>query len=189
MVSDAEVVVLQPVVGMHHEVRELEVGDLLAIDLDEPVCHVSFYEADAFATWKARSAEQFRGARLPSEAEWEAAAEQLGFEPARGNLLEDETYHPVAAPAPGWSQSAGDLWEWTSSSYSPYPGYRPAAGAVGEYNGKFMANQLVLRGGSCVTAPSQARPTYRNFFYPAERWQFSGIRLARSLEPAQEIPA
>jgi ergothioneine biosynthesis protein EgtB len=141
-----------------------------AVDPAEPVCHLSWFEADAFARWA--------GARLPTEGEWEVAAAAV---PVAGNFVESGALHPRAAGAGGGLQQLhGDVWEWTQSQYSPYPGYAPPPGALGEYNGKFMCNQFVLRGGSCATSLSHIRPTYRNFFPPDATWQFSGVRLARS---------
>jgi ergothioneine biosynthesis protein EgtB len=136
------------------------------VQSDEPVCHVSYYEADAYARWA--------GARLPSEAEWEVASIT---DDGGGTSLSAWRFHPT--PTGDSPRFLGDVWEWTSSAYEPYPGYKPWPGALAEYNGKFMSGQMVLRGGSCVTPDGHARRTYRNFFPPAARWQFSGLRLAR----------
>jgi len=141
------------------------------LDLAEPVVHVSFYEADAFARWA--------GARLPREEEWELAAHEL---PVEGQLAESEVFHPLPVRAADPARPAamfGTVWEWTMSPYVAYPGYRAGPGALGEYNGKFMCNRMVLRGGSCASPASHLRASYRNFFLPTARWQFSGIRLAR----------
>jgi ergothioneine biosynthesis protein EgtB len=139
------------------------------LDTAAPVCHVSFFEADAFARW--------RGARLPREEEWEIAARAVGLE-RTGTFLESGKFHPEPVPGDG-PQWFGNAWEWTASPYVAYPGFTPAAGVIGEYNGKFMCNQMVLRGGSCATPRSHIRATYRNFFPPHARWQFMGIRLAK----------
>ena len=140
------------------------------IDPAEPVCHVSYYEADAFARWA--------GHRLPGEFEWESAAKARAISP-EANLLEEGRFHPTAfVGRDSLASLFGDVWEWTRSAYLPYPGSKPTEGALGEYNGKFMCNQFVLRGGSCATPRSHLRATYRNFFPPDARWQFSGIRMA-----------
>ena len=149
----------------------MTLGGFRPLNESEPVCHVSFYEADAFARWS--------GGRLPTEFEWESAVNDREIQ---GNFLESGHLHPRAVvDGTGVAQSFGDTWEWTQSPYTPYPGLRPIAGALGEYNAKFMCNQLVLRGGSCATPASHIRASYRNFFPPEARWQFTGIRLAKDV--------
>ena len=152
-------------------------GGVREVDPSETACHLSYFEADAIARWA--------GARLPTEAEWEHAATLSGLRPRDGHWADDDRLHPRAATA-GLAQMFGDVWEWTSSSYSPYPGFAPIdrtlggtlGGTLGEYNGKFMSGQMVLRGGSCLTPRGHVRASYRNFFAPATRWQMSGVRLA-----------
>ncbi len=150
--------------------HQMTLDGLLPVEPHAPVTHVSYFEANAFANWA--------GKRLPTEFEWEAAS--VGYD-TQGNDLGTRSLRPRPATRPPGGRLAqmfGDVWEWTSSAYLPYPGYRPAPGGVGEYNGKFMVSQNVLRGGSCATAPGHIRATYRNFFFPHQRWQFTGLRLA-----------
>jgi ergothioneine biosynthesis protein EgtB len=159
----------------HDDHQELfSLSGVQPIAADEPVCHVSFYEADAYARWAE--------ARLPTEAEWEVAALRADIS-APANLLAADHLHPAPAPSrqevDGLRQMFGDVWEWTSSAYLAYPGFKASEGAVGEYNGKFMSGQMVLRGGCAITPPGHVRSTYRNFFPPHARWAFSGLRLAR----------
>ena len=148
--------------------RQFTLEGMQDINPHEPVCHLSYFEADAYANWA--------GKRLPLEEELEA---MLAEQPVTGNFVENDLLRPAAAS--GWGQWFGDVWAWTSSSYSAYPGYRPLPGSLGEYNGKFMSNQMVLKGGSCATPLSHIRASYRNFFYPHERWAFTGLRLAEDL--------
>ena len=164
---------LAPLYWAHSESgwREFTLGGPIPLNPAQPVCHLSFYEADAFARWA--------GLRLPTEAEWEVAATGA---PTEGHFLDQARLHPSPTTGSLVDQSHfGNLWQWTSSAYGPYPGFLPATGAVGEYNGKFMVNQYVLRGGSCVTPAGHVRSSYRNFFPARARWAFSGLRLAHGL--------
>ncbi len=169
----------RPIYWLQSLDAEFTLTGLRGLNPGTPACHLSYYEADAFAHWA--------GARLPTEAEWELAANDA---PLRGNFVENRRWHPeppALSPAladkaaPPLLQMFGDVWEWTQSAYAPYPGFRAAKGALGEYNGKFMVNQQVLRGGSCATPASHIRASYRNFFGPAARWQFTGLRLAKDV--------
>jgi len=159
----------RPLYWSEDKQSEFTLGGQRALDPAAPVAHVSLYEADAFARWS--------GARLPTEFEWEAAASKVGV---NGNFMESKYWHPVASEH---NQFFGDVWEWTSSPYAAYPGFKPLDGSLGEYNGKFMCNQLTVRGGSCITAADHIRVSYRSFFYPDARWQFLGIRLAKDGMP------
>lgn len=157
--------------------RNFTLQGLVQVDPHTPVCHLSYFEADAYARWA--------GARLPTEFEWELVARNVPAQQmAQGNFVENAAYHPIPLQQqhPGSpTQMFGDVWEWTQSNYNPYPGYKPWEGLVGEYNGKFMCNQFVLRGGSCATPQNHVRASYRNFFPPEAQWQFSGLRLARDI--------
>lgn len=154
---------------------QFSLSGMVPLNLEEPVCHVSFYEAAAFARWA--------GHRLPTEFEWEVAAKQKGT--IKGNFVESGRFHPQVARG---NQLFGDCWEWTQSSYSPYPGYQAPFSPLGEYNGKFMCNQQVLRGGSCMIPRDHIRPSYRNFFYPHSSWQCTGIRLVNAVPVLNDTP-
>ncbi len=170
--------------GSHEGWHSFTLHGQVPIDPHTPITHISYFEADAFARWKSATDSACQGARLPTEAEWEAAvAPEFAQQLAAGNFVESRALHPMplAKQTNGLMQTLGDVWEWTSSSYQAYPGYQPWEGAVGEYNGKFMVNQYVLRGGSCATPREHMRASYRNFFPTDARWQFTGLRLAKSM--------
>ena len=157
-------------------------GGMVKVNAHEPVCHVSFYEADAFARWKSQAYQEWKGGRLPTEREWEHGARVTKLNTSDSNLLGTGRLHPsIASGQATLVQMVGDVWEWTASYYEPYPGFKPFSGDLEEYNGKFMDNQRVLRGGSCVTEEDHMRISYRNFWSPVTRFQFSGIRLAKDL--------
>ena len=156
---------------IENEWYQYKLTGLQKINPYEPIAHITFYEADAFARWK--------GKRLPTEFEWEVACNQYAPKVSELANFSDDGYLHTIVQQEKDHQFYGDVWEWTQSSYGPYPGFQPEAGALCEYNGKFMCEQFVLRGGSCATSASHIRSTYRNFFYPPDRWQFTGIRLTR----------
>lgn len=157
-------------IGADHQWQQFTLSGMQPLNSHEPVAHLSYYEADAYARWADK--------RLPTEAEWEYAATSL---PITGNFIESGLLHPQAAQQAGLTQMYGDVWEWTQSAYSPYPGFRPLPGTLGEYNGKFMCDQIVLRGGCCATPQDHIRASYRNFYRAADRWMFSGLRLAEDI--------
>jgi len=167
--------------GERNDWQEFTLGGLQPLNANAPVCHISLYEADAYASWASEQGGDWAGARLPTEVEWEiAASDHHNDQTVKGNFVGKDHLQPQpAAQEAGLKQLFGDAWEFTASPYTPYPGFKPLAGTLGEYNGKFMASQFVLRGGACVTPANHIRASYRNFYYPHMRWQFGGLRLAR----------